>query len=223
MSYQFGYIEERVFRKYIKEDSVVYDLGSYVGEYAKLFASLGKKVYAFEPAQNNYTKLVENTKDISNIVTFPLALNVREYSCQTRFKECNGTEDPSQTINYVRLDDFVDNSCIPAPDVLKCDCEGNETIIFHTLDFAFRNRAVIWLELHMPPSRSFERVQVYPDNPGWLYPDENGYDFNELKKWNYRVIGVKGNYYAELDPVCDYNDLYWEGALIIPEEKWYGI
>lgn len=225
MSYNFGYIESKVFHKYINKQSIIYDIGAYSeGAYTKLFAQLGKFVIAFEPSQNNYKKLLENTRVLFNVLCYDYALHEKEYECVTRFKECNGIEDPEQFIKYKRLDEIVKIHNLPLPDFIKCDCEGMESILFKTFDFLFENKTIFWVEIHYNADKNNPSPQTYEDNPSWTHIENNGYDWNKIKNYNYILIGIRGVEAYIIPNNVDYNEnINWEGVLIIHESKWNGL
>lgn len=63
------YVEE-----HLKAGQTFLDVGANVGYYSILASSLGAKVIAFEPSENNRTLLEKNTKDC-NIQIFSQALS----------------------------------------------------------------------------------------------------------------------------------------------------
>ena len=81
--------EIELLQQLIKPGDHVLDIGANIGFYAKIISNLvGEKgkVYCFEPDKTNYNYLVKNTKGISNITLFNLAVSDKEevikvYNC----------------------------------------------------------------------------------------------------------------------------------------------
>lgn len=125
--------EENEFRnKYwnIKENDVVFDIGSSYGSYALTACALGAKVYAFEPEQTVFSDLISNiaiNKWQDKCLAFNTGLwssvglvNMKDYAPHW----------PQHTItsNYVvnTIDNIVKTNNINKLDWLKVDVEGAE-------------------------------------------------------------------------------------------------
>lgn len=54
---------------------VAIDVGAHIGYYSRLLSPLVETVYAFEPDPTNYSYLVQNTKNYSNIVPLNIAVS----------------------------------------------------------------------------------------------------------------------------------------------------
>jgi len=181
-------IESYCYKHFLKQDDIVYDIGAHIGQTANLFIQKGAKiVYAFEASVLNFSTLEKNTKN-KNIVCYNVALNDKEYECNTRFKDCVPSGgDAIQHIVYKRLDNFVETNGLELPDFIKIDIEGMESIVFNTFDFLFaEKRPIFFTEIHVAASRN--AINDYVDNPNWRHPSEGGYDFNNLKLVNYCYI-----------------------------------
>jgi FkbM family methyltransferase len=188
-----------IFTKYIP-NAIVYDIGAHVGLMSRYFIENGASyVYAFEPSIYNYSKLLSNTKNL-NVSCFNIALHEKEYSCETRFRDCT-TNDETQPIKYFTLENFISQNQIPLPDFIKLDIEGMESLVLNTFDFLFKEkRPVIYIEIHA--ARKGNTIQNYLDNPHWRWPEEGGFDFNKLKNFNYKIIL---NNEIEINKNVDYN------------------
>ncbi len=127
-------------------NGVFLDCGANIGEYAQGLAAhipVGAKIYAFEPGKTPYARMVENTKHISNIITvnkgvgeqnetLPLFSNTVTTKHSSLFKrdmshwgEEFSLKDP-ETIDLVRLDDFLTEKQIQHVHFMKIDVEGYE-------------------------------------------------------------------------------------------------
>lgn len=215
-----------IYKKFLPKDAIVYDIGAHIGEISKVFIDYGAKhVYAFEPSDNNFSLLLNNTKHLSNITCFKLALHSDNYRCKTPFKDCrtdyvdgNGNRvDTEQNIEYINLKDFIQKENIPQPDYIKLDIEGGmESIVLNTFTFLWnQQRPTVYVEIHAAP-RS-QTAQRYKDNPHWTWPEDGGFNFNDFKKYDYTIIHKN----KALSVNNDYNP--FEGMhdeyVLIPTEK----
>lgn len=184
---------------YVKDGSVAYDIGAHIGEISFQMKNKGADVYAFEPSPNNFPILKKNCEHLG-IKCYDIALHERTYSCSTQFKDCrtdytdsNGKKnDTIQQIEYVILEDFITKNSLPLPDFIKLDIEGMESLVLKTFKFLFeQKRPVIYVEIHAQ-SKSLDN-QNYPDNPHWVWPEDGGFNFNELKNFKYNIL-IDGKY-----------------------------
>jgi len=212
-----------LYEKYINTDSICYDIGAHVGEISFQIAQKGAEVYAFEPSPNNFPNLKSNCENFK-IKCFNVGLHEKSYSCTTQFKDCrtdytdsSGKKiDTVQQIEYILLEEFIKNNNIPLPDFIKLDIEGMESLVLKTFNFLFEHkRPVIYVEIHAAPNGN--KIQDYPDNPHWVWPKNGGFDFNELKKFNYLIIDEG----RVLDIAEDYNpkEESHKPYILIPLEK----
>lgn len=76
---KYGDWEEQlnpIFQKYMDKNSVVVDIGAYIGTHTVKMARLAKKVYAFEPVKPTFDVLVKNIKlnHLDNVEYYNLAI-----------------------------------------------------------------------------------------------------------------------------------------------------
>ncbi len=213
--------EFSIYNKYIKPGHTVYDIGAHIGKMSRYFCELGvKEVHAFEPSKKNMEDAKKNLRDKSNVVFHGVALNSLTYDCLTRFKDCRDPFgdpfDQEQEITYVNLEKYAQEKNLALPDFIKMDIEGMESIVLDTCRFLFSGpRPIFYVEIHAK-DRNLD-VQTYKDNPHWLWPDQGGFDFNDLKKYNYCIIKED----KVLTDEEDYNPPvgYTKGIILIPKEK----
>jgi len=75
-----------------------------------------------------------------------------------------------------------------------------ESLVLNTFDFLFNGiRPIIYVEIHAAVRGN--QIQNYIDNPHWTWPENGGFDFNKLKKLNYKIF----NFESELDVSQDWN------------------
>lgn len=129
--------------KLIDSQSVVFDIGSNIGEYLYAFEKVAQpgNIYGFEPNQNLFGKLKKMFKkvNLSNIafsdvsekaeLKIPIINNVLYEARGTlnlEFKEIGENDYTLVDIKKERLDDFVRENKISKIDFIKIDVEGHE-------------------------------------------------------------------------------------------------
>ena len=214
-------LEKYAFETFIKQDTVVYDIGAHIGELSILAAQLNAKIiYSFEPSDFNINELINNTNMYKNIFIHKVALNDKSYECDTRFKDCADNRlpislDTEQHIKYAILEEYIKINQLELPDFIKLDIEGMESIVLKTFEFLFKEkRPIIYTEIHAAQRGNL--IQNYKDNPHWKWAEEGGFDFNILKKFNYTILNSTGkiNHNTDLNP----QENTHSGLLLIPNE-----
>ena len=177
-----------IYKQVINAQSVVYDIGAFRGVTVRGFADFGCEVHAFEGSPRNYDYLLENTKDLKNVLCHKVGLHESNYKTITRFKDCIGFEAPPQEINYVRLDDYITCNQIRTPDYIKIDIEGMESVVLKTCEKLISEIKPVWqLSLH-------ENISGYGnDYPGWVTSELGGFDFSSLLSTYVAFIPSKGH------------------------------
>jgi FkbM family methyltransferase len=147
---------QKKFSGYIKEGSVVYDLGANAGFYSLLASVLtgeNGKVFAFEPVKANLDFLYKHIElnGINNIKVVPKAVadidgvlkfGLGSSSFTGRIDAQGRTE-----VEAVKLDTFIRDN--PKPDVIKIDIEGGESKALIGAKVLLRNyKPVIFLATH---------------------------------------------------------------------------
>lgn len=183
-----------LYKKYINPGSVAYDIGAHIGVIAIQMKMTGAEVYAFEPSPNNFPYLNINCSKF-NIKCFDVAVHEKTYQCLTQFKDCrtdyidsSGKKmDSVQHIKYYLLEDFIKEKSLPPPNFIKLDIEGMESIVLKTFKFLFEScRPTIYVEIHAQ-SKTLDN-QNYENNPHWVWPEDGGFNFNDLKRFNYNIL-----------------------------------
>jgi FkbM family methyltransferase len=121
----------REFCKWLKSDSVVYDIGAHAGYYSLVAARRCAAVYAFEPYPQNAFFLREHFRKnkLTNCHAAESAVgNIDGFIAFAPFGLINsqGHIDPDGPLRLrcSKLDTFCETS--PAPDIMKIDVEGAE-------------------------------------------------------------------------------------------------
>jgi len=126
---------------------VFYDLGACEGRFTTYAALKKLKVYSFEPESRNYAALEQNLKlnslDSASVTAFNKAVgNVNSTATMDIGQPWEGGHHKvvntgsgqelifkpveSQSIEVIRLDDFIKTMEIPLPNYLKVDVDGSE-------------------------------------------------------------------------------------------------
>lgn len=153
--------EQRVaFERLISPGAVVYDVGAHVGFYTLLASRLaepGGKVIAFEPLPRNLHFLREHLRlnQVSNVRVIELALADRDD--EVSFAEGENSfnarisDEGKLRVRTAALDDLISRENLPAPDFIKMDIEGAETMALQgARQILDKYHPVIFLTTHGP-------------------------------------------------------------------------
>ncbi len=151
---------------FLQEGDVFYDVGANVGVYSLVASKFFKgkvKVYAFEPAFMNFSKLCQNiyiNRCQDNIVPLQIALSDRtaldsfNYSSLTIGGAQNSFGEPidekgkafnpvfKQYILSYKIDDLIKNFELPVPNHLKIDVDGIEFLVLKGATETLANSSV---------------------------------------------------------------------------------
>jgi FkbM family methyltransferase len=123
------------FQAAVVPGSVVYDVGAHVGFYTLLAAKLvgpTGRVFAFEPVPRNvkYLRAHLSLNGIPNAEIWPVAVAERSgvvcFDTGPNSQMGRISQTGSASLPCVRLDDLVEQSQVPPPDLIKMDVEGGE-------------------------------------------------------------------------------------------------
>jgi FkbM family methyltransferase len=142
---QTATIEPELFllKKFVDKESVVFDIGSNVGDYLYAFERIVTpgNMYGFEPNKNLYNRLKKmfTKANIFNLALSDVSenadlkiptINNKLYpsrgTLNVNFKEIDEEDYILLKIKKVTLDDFVIENKIPKIDFIKIDVEGHE-------------------------------------------------------------------------------------------------
>jgi FkbM family methyltransferase len=202
------------FLNQLRPGQTVYDIGAHYGEYAVLLAALvgpQGRVVSFEPdvaAQpvlrdnlrlNGFTDWVrvESCAISDNASTQTLFARHGDSKSSLARAGLGGSSSDVDVERYdvavVRLDDYVQASCLPKPDIIKLDVEGAEINVLRGAGEILRSGTVIVCELHPYAWRGFDTT------------------FDELL----RLAANAGRVVRYLDPKLKIGDGGQYGAVII--------
>lgn len=147
-------LETAALKELVSPGSVVYDIGANRGELSAFFASLGARVFSFEPVPTTYTSLAGR----AGVVSFPFAIGEtdgdlpiwlpHDFDQNASFAE---TEDSERFICPVRrLDSIKSAFRLPTPDLIKIDVEGAEPMVLRGAEDVLSLRPLVFMELFAP-------------------------------------------------------------------------
>jgi FkbM family methyltransferase len=130
------YIETLFLKKYLKTNSVFFDVGSGFGDYSLIASSVIKhgKIYSFEPIQEEINRLKENVKlnNIEEVVSvFQMAVSNYNGTVNFNLSSVNEmsyitAEHADLRVKCTKIDTFCKKNNIEFIDFLKIDVEGEE-------------------------------------------------------------------------------------------------
>jgi FkbM family methyltransferase len=128
-----------------KPGDVLFDVGAYVGWYSVNFAERveGSRVYAFEPIDEIWEELKRNAKGQHNIACYPFGLSDKRglvdfyvSSREPGTAALAPLEEERFGSNYIvrspvtTIDLLCEILHLPPPNIIKCDVEGAELLVF---------------------------------------------------------------------------------------------
>lgn len=155
------YIDDSLYQRgdcFIKEGDVVLDLGANIGIFSRFASDKGaKKVYSFEPVQENFKLLALNRPD--NCEAHRIAVsNENNAAVKISYKSnCPGgssilkyDDGILQTCMTMKVSTMITNGLIEQPDFIKMDIEGAEVMAFQGITDSHLNKVrCIAMEIHV--------------------------------------------------------------------------
>lgn len=163
--------EAGVFLKIIDSKDVVFDIGANIGWYSMAVARSfpETRVYAFEPVKEIHTDLSRNIalNHFANITIEDFGFSNeeavldfyydKEYSTKTSLS--NLTKDAVKKIEcrVMRLDDYIEQHKVDSLDVIKCDVEGAELLVYQGgIKSLTKYKPIIFSEMLRKWSKKFD-------------------------------------------------------------------
>lgn len=182
-----------ILEKVLKPGMIVIDVGAHVGYFARQASKLvgpNGKVYAFEPNNDNFSRLEKNSKSFKNITAIPLAVSDTEGeieffdstigSGRHSLVSSRGEHAPARKVKVVTLDSFIKNEKV---DLVKIDVEGAEISVLNGMDSIIKNNPKISIIIEYYPAlfvaqglSSSSLLEELSNRGFLLYPidDKNG-------------------------------------------------
>lgn len=174
--------ELRDFLSEIEEDDVVYDIGANTGLYTFFAAKAcpDGEVIAFEPYPPNLSLLKQDIarNQLQNVETIDMALSdsVGSIEFSQPVKDDMGygssaieTTESEATINVPTTtgDQLITDREIPAPNVVKIDVEGSESLVLEGLETTLStlNCRTVYCEVHLPGVDRRPSVEDFGSSP----------------------------------------------------------
>ena len=117
----------------LNEDSIVFDIGGYVGDFAeKISKKFGCKIYLFEPSQSFYKKCLERFKNNKNILCFNYGVgNLNGDFVLSNDNEASSTkrkisDKEGEKIKIKKISDIIEEQRVNNIDLMKINIEGGE-------------------------------------------------------------------------------------------------
>jgi len=154
------YIDDSLYQRgdcFLKEGDVVLDLGANIGIFSRFASDKGaKKIYAFEPVQENFKLLALNRPE--NCEAHRIAVsNKNNEAVKISYKpNCPGgssilkyDDGILQTCMTMKISTMIKNNLIEQPDFIKMDIEGAEVMAFEGItDAILKKVRCIAMEMH---------------------------------------------------------------------------
>lgn len=188
--------EQEFFRRYLRPNDVVIDVGANIGFFTLISSTLvGKsgKIYAFEPHPRIYKYLQGNLalNRVENVYTFNLALGNENGT--VKFSDKNGddrnsvvADDSGITVPARRLADVgIENSCVA---LLKIDVEGYEKFVIEGAGNLLQKVQCIY----------FEALDKHFSKFGYKLADL----LKILINHGFQILEVQGNKVWNISPDC---------------------
>jgi len=190
----------------LKPESVVYDIGAYIGTFSIPFALEGMKVHSFEGFPDNCKRLKENCSPYQNIEVYQIAVHNKTETIITKFNDCTTKEAEEREINYVIFDDFIKENNIEHPDLLKIDIEGMETLALFGMTRLLEEIRPIW-QVGYHAGLDIK----YDGYPGFVKPEDGGFDFNTFTELGYYIYNEHNSRVSQFQNFGEY--------ICVPKEK----
>lgn len=196
--------------KFLKEDSVVFDVGANIGIHATIFSNISVKgfVYCFEPSRDTFTLLCSNLKKRRN--TLPLNFGVGHKTQILEFYETTDNafssfkdtkRKPIKSLSKVlcyKLDDFVKQLNLNRMDFIKIDVEGFEQEVVEGMSNILANlKPIVFCEIFKGVNSNL--------NPQLT--------FDSICKYSYNAFVIEGDKLVK----CEKHSENYENYLFIPD------
>lgn len=156
--------ENKIFSYYLGHEAkvdMVFDVGANIGQSALELSKsfLEATIHSFEPFQENFKKLQQNTRDVPSIHPHRLALTDRNGSIEVLVDTVENSEWNSITserqktlaqssssrqekVDLMTGDSFCDSHLINQIDILKVDTEGHDLEVIKGFDQRFKKGSI---------------------------------------------------------------------------------
>ena len=161
--------EEALFREILLPGETAFDIGAHIGLYSIYLSKIvGKtgKVFSFELSSDVIPALTKTLNLLSNVTLLPCGLSnkneeavlfVPEDPAGASLADRKDLNTKPITCELRRLDDLVTEKIVSLPDLIKCDVEGAEELVFRgAVDLLnTENAPIIYFENNRKASEGF--------------------------------------------------------------------
>jgi FkbM family methyltransferase len=146
------------------KNGVFLDIGAYDGDSALSFYYnfSPKKIYAFEPENNNFNNLLENSKKLDNDIIVPIkkgtSNRIMQASISSEHTVSKLIEDESlEKIDLDTIDNFILENKIENVNLIKMDIEGEETnALLGAKKTIIEHKPILAISIYHNPKDFFE-------------------------------------------------------------------
>ena len=145
-----------------KKDPIIVDLGANIGITVNYFRDHAKRIYAVEPASENFEALKQNKEfnHWDNVEIFKLAISSQDGEGEMRIYSQNHTSNSLvfrsdgdkefETVKTQKLMTFLNKNKIKHVDFMKMDIEGSEKALLMSPDFEEASKMIdnVIVEFH---------------------------------------------------------------------------
>ena len=177
------------------DGALVFDVGAAVGDTSRLFSKNAKRVYAFEPNQENFNNLTDiiYLNRIGNVEPYNLAVsnqnsdltfyNRESHGIHSLGKHPKGKIINTSKIKAVKLDDFYQDNFYDNEKIglLKIDTEGFELEVLQGSENLLKNKTIRCVIFE----HSHSLLKTLGKNPNSIFKLLEGFD--------YEIYDYKGN------------------------------
>ena len=115
----------------LDQDSIIFDLGGYEGQWASnIFSRYASTLYVFEPVQAYYENIKKRFAKNHKIIVFPFGLGSQDTTEDVGInKESSSIYDiksPKEKVQLIRATHFITEKKIAHIDLMKINIEGGE-------------------------------------------------------------------------------------------------
>ena len=146
------------------------------------------RVHTFEGFPDNFQRIKKNCSPYENIRVYLVAVSNKNETVITKFNDCTAQIPVEREIKFMVFDEYLKENNIEAPDLVKVDIEGMETLALFGMKNLIENVRPIWqIGYHIGLDVKFDGY------PGFVRVEDGGFDFNTFKKLGYKIYNEQHN------------------------------
>lgn len=179
-----------LWRSFFEPGDTVLDIGANIGVMSIAFALLGGMVHAIEGSARHVCRLRRICAPLRSITVHPVAVSDETRTELGLLDDCAG-QMPVQEIHFVAYDDYAREN-IPDPRFVKIDIEGMESLALLRMRNLIHNVRPKW------------QIEYHPSMGGFVKLDDDGFDFLEFVRADYRIFDQDMNPVPEMTQDMNY-------------------